>query len=114
MKKRDKKILVKKRTPEQKENIRQGHIGIKFSPEACESIRKASIGRKQSKESIEKTRQKNLGKKRTQEQNERNRQIHLGKPSSKLHIFSALDHLCKDKYCILFNNSLREKVRIRQ
>lgn len=36
-----------------------------------------------------------------------------GKPSLKLHMFSALDHLVKDKYCILFNNKLKEEVRKR-
>lgn len=33
--------------------------------------------------------------------------------SPKLHIFSALDHLIRDKYCPKFNNEFREEVRIR-
>lgn len=32
---------------------------------------------------------------------------------SRLHMFSALDHLVKDKYCPLFTPKLREEVRIR-
>lgn len=82
------------------------NLGRKHSSKTKEKCSKAKLGKKQSKEHTEKIRQKNLGKKRSYETKEK---LKL----AKLHLFSALDHLLKDKYCPLWTHRLRESVRIR-
>ncbi len=119
--------------PQSKEAIeknRQKHLGKKHTKESKEKTRNANFKNKNA-----------LGKRHTSEQNEINRQRHLGLKQSKdareknsksqkeynklhperieklkqshYHMFSALDHLLKDKYCILWTEELRESVRIR-
>jgi len=95
-----------KRTPETKEKQRQAKLGKKQSSEHIENNKIAHLGYKQSIEHIENRRKSNTGKKRTPEQIENLRR-------GNLHMFSALDHLLKDQYCILWTEELKESVRLR-
>jgi len=107
-----------------KEKNRIAHLGVVVSEETKEKHRKPMLEETKNKISIantgkvrsEKTREKigqskigntyTTGQKRTKEQKENMRQ-------SKLHLFSALDHLLTNPYCPLFTPKLREEVRLR-
>lgn len=115
--------LRQKRTPEQIEKFKSGQIkrfsnplerekkrqsSIKqfYDPKNREKASKAAKKRFEDPKEIEKNRQRVRKQFSDPKQREKQKLSHL-------HIFSALDHLIKDKYCFKFNNSLKEQIRIR-